>query len=844
MQKKVFFLLFFVGISAFSQNLDFEKSKDSIALLMKEYNKTNATKLTSKAFLVAERTKNDSLIRKTYINFGWMAYKANKDFANVALTEKKLLQLFKIKNDSFALAKYYHFKGTSFDFHNKSDSSFYNYSRSKDFHVLLKDSLEAGVKLLFMSRIQYRERDYLGCENSVVQGLRYIEPLEHYYYLKRLNNRLGNIMRITDRQIEARKLYLKAFEVSNRKSKVISKYKYAFLYNQYAKSFESEGNNIKGLEFYKKSLVIDSLINKFPLDYYQALDGYSYNSFKLGNKKLAIKGYLEVLKSREKRNDKKRLVFSHSLLGEVYATTKNVKKAIFHTKKGLALAKEVNNSERILENLLLLSKLVKGEKGRQYLEEHFILNDSLFKRERSLKNQFAKIRYETEKKDKENAGLKEENTEKQLLLEREKQQKTIGWFIAGISILVIGFGVSIASSRRKKILFDAKMQQIEAREKERQQIAKSLHDEVAGDIRMLHLKLAKTNQTEEAKSLDVIKENVRNLSHQLSSESFDKVSFKDQIINLISDFFEIDFRIKAEKIDSVDWQNINNAIKRTLFLTIRESVQNAKKHAAAKNVVLSFSETKKAVFLTISDNGKGFNVAAKKTGIGLKNMENKIRILIADDHQLVIQGILCSLKEVGDFDVVTTDNCDDAFQLIKSNQNTNPFQLLFTDLSFDNVTSETNLDGGEELIKAIKNNEFDIKIAVITGHTETNRVYNVISNLNPNAYLLKSKCDAAEIGFAVQKMLANDYYYTHEIHQKIMKRNIIQIQMDDVAIQIIKELPNHPKLANLEGVITKGDGSFLKLRSIETKLGSLRADLNANNNTDLVLKAKELGIID
>ena len=225
-------------------------------------------------------------------------------------------------------------------------------------------------------------------------------------------------------------------------------------------------------------------------------------------------------------------------------------------------------------------------------------------------------------------------------------------------------------------------------------------------------------------------------------------------------------------------------------------------------------------------------------------MENKIRILIADDHQLVLQGILCSLKEVGDFDVVTTDNCDDAFQLIKSNQNTNPFQLLFTDLSFDNSTDETNLDGGEELIKAIKNNEFDIKIAVITGHTETNRVYNVISNLNPNAYLLKSKCDATEIGFAIQKMLANDYYYTHEIHQKIMKRNIIQIQMDDIAIQILKELPNHPKLANLEGVILKGDGSFLKLRSIETKLGSLRADLNANNNTDLVLKAKELGIID
>jgi len=225
-------------------------------------------------------------------------------------------------------------------------------------------------------------------------------------------------------------------------------------------------------------------------------------------------------------------------------------------------------------------------------------------------------------------------------------------------------------------------------------------------------------------------------------------------------------------------------------------------------------------------------------------MENKIRILIADDHQLVLEGFLNSLKEVGDFDVVTTTNCDAAFDLIKTHINSNPFQLLFTDLSFDNITEESDLGGGEELIKAIRNNEFDIKIGVITGHTETNRIYNVISNLNPNSYLLKSKSSATEIGFAVQKMLANEYYYTHEIHQKILRRNVVQIQMDDVAIQILKELPNHSKISNLEGVIKKNNGTAIKLRSIETKLANLRTDLNANNNTDLILKVKELGIID
>jgi hypothetical protein len=68
--------------------------------------------------------------------------------------------------------------------------------------------------------------------------------------------------------------------------------------------------------------------------------------------------------------------------------------------------------------------------------------------------------------------------------------------------------------------------------------------------------------------------------------------------------------------------------------------------------------------------------------------------------------------------------------------------------------------------------------------------------------------------------------------------------MDDIAIQILEELPKHSKISNLVGHIKKEDGKPLKIRSIETKLADLRVDLDAKNNTDLVLKAKELGIID
>ncbi len=226
------------------------------------------------------------------------------------------------------------------------------------------------------------------------------------------------------------------------------------------------------------------------------------------------------------------------------------------------------------------------------------------------------------------------------------------------------------------------------------------------------------------------------------------------------------------------------------------------------------------------------------------SMAPKKRILIVDDHQLVILRILYSLTKIGNFDVVTTNTCDAALDLILKHKNDRPFEIVFTDLSFDNGTKATKLDGGEALIKALKNQNIDIKIGVITGHVETNRIYNVIQNLNPDAYLIKSKCGVAKLRYAIEKMQSNDFYYSHEVHQKIMRRTIIQIQMDEVAIQILKELPNQPKISNLEVVILKNDGTLMRLRSIETKLSNLRADLGANNNTDLVLKAKELGVID
>ena len=623
-KKNILFLLLFVNLSVFSQEEGFDNNIDSIAFYINNAKGTFKFSYLKRAVLLSEKLKIDSLIKQTSIEYAKQSFFI-KDTLGLTFSKNKLLKHFQLKKDSFSLAKAYHLEALNHKIKNNLDSSFYYYHKSKNVSIALKDSIEIGRRLLSMAGLQVNELDFLGCEITTVEGLKYIEPIKEYRTLISLYISLGNALGYLKKPKEARGYYIKAKEickfnpVKDRREK-----NYLTLLSNIGMTFKDEGNLKKATSLFKEGLNSDSLEMKHPKQYQVLLGNLSSIYFIQGKTEKAIEGHKIVLNSRIKTKNIYSQSVSHSFLAEAYLKNKKYSLAKKHANRGLELGKKTRNNKQVLDCLKFLSQLTKGETSKKYSEDYIKLNDSLFNRERNLKNQFAKVRYETEKKDKENISLKLENTRSQLALETERQHKIIGFLSAGASILFLGFGASIVTNRRKKLVFEAKMKQIEVREKERQRIAKSLHDEVAGDIRMLHLELTKRKQLEEAKKLAIIKGTVRNLSHQLSSESFEKVSFKNQIINLISDFFEIDFKIKVQEIDAVNWKDVNNSIKRILFLVIRESIQNSKTHAVASVVILNFKQTKKALTLTISDNGKGFNTASKKAGIGLKNMQERI----------------------------------------------------------------------------------------------------------------------------------------------------------------------------------------------------------------------------
>lgn len=629
-KKSIFLITFFLVCEiSFSQTNEVSQKKDSIIFLLKNAKGTQQLKFLKRATELSQELQIDSLIMASNNKYGLQSF-FKKKTEGLDLAQKNLNSLYLKSNDSFALAKSYHYKALIFSLTFKKDSSLYYYLESKNISLLLKDSLEVGRRLLSMANLQLGGKDYLGAEVSSIEGLRFLEPINDYRYSGSLYNNLGIVAKRLKKYDEAILYYNKSKEVHqknpSKRRKEIGQLNY---FNNVGTTYTNEGKYEKAISFFKQGLQLDSLEIKYPRSFVLLTNNLANNYLKIGEFDKAIKNLRKANTISSKSNNIRELSTNHNIQSIYYYKINDIEKSVFHAKKALKYARKSKYLSRETTILLNISKfkLVPTNEINAYMLRYIQINDSLIDAERTLKNQFAKIRYETGKKEKENVTLKVENEKKQLEIAQEKQEKIISLLVALGSLLFLAISIIVFKNRRKKHAFETQLQKAEVREHERQQIAKSLHDEVAGDLRMLHQQLEQTNQVDVAEKLDIVKNNVRNLSHQLSSVHFNEVTFKDQMINLISDYFSLKCKIIINGLKESDWAVIANPIKRTLYLSTRESLQNSIKHANATQIKINLKQDKNNVYLTVEDNGVGFDLSVKATGIGLKNQRERIEEL-------------------------------------------------------------------------------------------------------------------------------------------------------------------------------------------------------------------------
>ena len=192
----------------------------------------------------------------------------------------------------------------------------------------------------------------------------------------------------------------------------------------------------------------------------------------------------------------------------------------------------------------------------------------------------------------------------------------------------------------------------DAKEAERSEIGKELHDNVNQllSASKLYLEIGKEggkdskmflNRSSEY-TINAIEE-IRKLTKGLTSNVISNLGLCEAIGSVTRDIMEvnpvkINCVLKTFKEDSVD-----DKFKLNAFRIVQEQLNNILKHAKATKVIITLSQNKQFIILSISDNGVGFDTSQKRKGIGVANILDRAATYNGTIELVSQHGKGCSL---------------------------------------------------------------------------------------------------------------------------------------------------------------------------------------------------------
>ena len=225
-----------------------------------------------------------------------------------------------------------------------------------------------------------------------------------------------------------------------------------------------------------------------------------------------------------------------------------------------------------------------------------------------------------------------------------------GMFVLGASFIYFYVRYQRRIQSQKESMQEAELQHrenllqaaIQSQEEERKRIGRDLHDDVGSalsNLRMVMGQIVSGNETVAVTEsgnkykplIDNIINNVRNISHSLSPPGL-------ELFGLEHTLHELCDNVNASGTLNMELQNncgdvldkIGSEKALAIYRVMQELVANTIKHAGAKNIQIAVDKQESNLLITYKDDGKGTDLThSKKTGMGLQNIESRLRIINA-----------------------------------------------------------------------------------------------------------------------------------------------------------------------------------------------------------------------
>lgn len=508
---------------------------------------------------------------------------------------------------------------------NDQDSAFYYFNKGKDVFIERKDSFGVGKCYVNMAIIQENTGDNFGSIETSLTALNFLneKDISHYYSLYCNYNNLGVASTNLKNYDDARRFYDKAYLFTK---DPIDK---LMLANNIGIVYHDEKNYGKAITIYKK--LLDSIGSKSEF-YPKLLLNFSRSKWFADKDYNPTQNYLLAEKLSENLDDQwtKDAAFAYL---SAYYLNKNADSSRLYAVKMLDLAQKLSYPTDQLEALKILIKLSDGKIAQRYFDDYSRIQDSLLNAQNQAKNQFALIRFESEKSKAENLKLQKEHEAHEYQMERQKVT-----IISIISFIIIfGFFVFLWIKRKRENLISEANNQLQ---EQRLDFSKKVHDVVANGIYEVMTTIENQNDLPKEKILDKLElmyEKSRDLSYDKKELQQD---FCERVFGLVSSFDNEKTKIIIIGNDEDFWTNINRSSQEEFFQIIRELLVNMKKHSQASQVILRFVKVNNLKEIKYIDNGIGLAGSFVEKN-GFSNMRSR---LLEIDAKMEIEESESGLK--------------------------------------------------------------------------------------------------------------------------------------------------------------------------------------------------------
>lgn len=331
----------------------------------------------------------------------------------------------------------------------------------------------------------------------------------------------------------------------------------------------------------------------------------------------------------KKSGNKTMLAFAYSKrYNYAFFLKKNYQEALKYINKAEQLYLEIGNREAILNSYRGKAEcliMLKDTTALPYMLQWFRFKDSVLQAEKVANVVKYETLYESEKKDKENKILKQKN---------ELNKLFIIIILAGFLLLVLlGLWLWNKNNLQKK---EIELRIFQDQQKEKERIARDLHDNVGGQLSFIIYTLEGINDKEldtRIQLTETISKSVRNIINSLretiwaiSDSHISIIDFSDKL----KVFSKTLFKHKEITINfTEDLQHpkeLNALLGLNLFRICQEILNNAFKHSHASEIHIQLISKIKNLVITITDNGIGFDTTLQNKGkYGLQNIKERAK---------------------------------------------------------------------------------------------------------------------------------------------------------------------------------------------------------------------------